>query len=75
MNTLLKIIGIVMWIISFAIWWHIVHTTESSFLDSFLAFMAVIVMNAFFDFFLFWLALLCQDIQSTMDKIKNKLLK
>ena len=75
MKTLLKIIGIVMWIITFTLWWHIGHTTESSFLDGFLAFIVVIVVNLFFDFFLFWFFIAFQDTKNTMDKIRDKLLK
>ncbi len=75
MKTLLKIIGIMMWIITFALWCYIVHSGESSFLDGFLSFIAFIVMNILFDCFLSLFAYVWQDTERTMDKIKDKLLK
>lgn len=63
------------WIGSFAFWWHLVQTTESTTLDTVFSFIAVIVINILFDVFAVATWDIMQGIAKTTDRIIDKLLK
>lgn len=66
---------LVVLVTSFWFWWYCLQSTEHTFAEAVVSFVIVVVINIFFDSFLFAIYGLALNIDKASDKIINKLLK